>query len=52
MKPRKTRAAAAETTERSGYTRGSGVATVYEALKRDILDMTLAPGDPLDETSL
>jgi|SRR5579862_9578598 len=32
--------------------RGSGVTVVYEALKRDILDMAIAPGDPLDETSL
>ena len=33
-------------------TRGLGVQTVYETLKRDILDMTLAPGDQLDETRL
>jgi DNA-binding GntR family transcriptional regulator len=32
--------------------RGSGVQTVYEALKRDILEMTLGPGEPLDETRL
>lgn len=33
-------------------TRGDGVARVYAALKRDILDMTLGPGEPLDEVSL
>ena len=33
-------------------TRGLGVQTVYETLKRDILDMTLAPGYQLDETRL
>jgi len=33
-------------------TRGLGVQRVYETLKRDILDMTLAPGDQLDETRL
>jgi DNA-binding GntR family transcriptional regulator len=32
--------------------RGSGVQTVYDALKHDILAMTLAPGEPLDETRL
>ena len=32
--------------------RGFGVQTVYEALKRDIIEMTLAPGEPLDETRL
>jgi len=32
--------------------RGSGVMTVYQALKRDILNMSIAPGDPLDEASL
>ncbi|MCX5493304.1 GntR family transcriptional regulator [Kaistia dalseonensis] len=38
--------------EKVGPRRGAGVATVYEALKRDILDMTIAPGDQLDETGL
>src|SRR5204863_8720130 len=33
-------------------TRGLGVQTVYDTLKRDILGMTLAPGDQLDETRL
>jgi DNA-binding GntR family transcriptional regulator len=32
--------------------RGTGVRRVYENLKREILDMTLAPGDQLDETHL
>lgn len=32
--------------------RGSGVQTVYEALKHDILEMTVPPGEPLDETRL
>jgi DNA-binding GntR family transcriptional regulator len=32
--------------------RGFGVQTVYEALRRDIIEMTLAPGEPLDETRL
>ena len=35
-----------------GISRGLGVRTVYETLKRDILDMTLAPGDQRDETRL
>ena len=29
-----------------------GVQTVYDALKRDILEMTLPPGEALDETRL
>ena len=33
-------------------TRGLGMQKVYEELKRDILDMTLAPGHQLDETRL
>lgn len=33
-------------------TRGSGVRHVYEALRRDILDLTIAPGSPLDEVQL
>lgn len=32
--------------------RGSGVQTVYDALKHDILEMTVPPGEPLDETRL
>lgn len=35
-----------------GRTRGSGVRTVYESLRQDILNMRLAPGEPLDETRL
>ncbi len=32
--------------------RGSGVQLVYDALKHDILEMTIPPGEPLDETRL
>lgn len=32
--------------------RGSGVQTIYDALKHDILEMTIPPGEPLDETRL
>ncbi len=32
--------------------RGSGVQTVYEALKRSIVDLSLEPGAPLDEVTL
>jgi DNA-binding GntR family transcriptional regulator len=32
--------------------RRGAAAAIYEALKRDILEMALAPGDPLDETML
>src|SRR5262249_23048926 len=32
--------------------RGFGVQTVYDALRRDILEMTLPPGEALDETRL
>jgi DNA-binding GntR family transcriptional regulator len=32
--------------------RGSGVQTIYETLKRDILEMTVPPGAALDETGL
>lgn len=32
--------------------RGSGAQTVYESLRKSILDMTLEPGSPLDEMSL
>ena len=32
--------------------RGSGAATVYQTLKNEILNMSMAPGDPLDETGL
>ncbi|BCP51853.1 AsnC family transcriptional regulator [Kaistia sp. 32K] len=36
----------------TAHRRGFGVSAVYDALKRDILDMALAPGDPLDEVGL
>ncbi|WP_181702924.1 GntR family transcriptional regulator [Chthonobacter albigriseus] len=32
--------------------RGDGATHVYEALKREILELTLPPGSPLDETGL
>lgn len=32
--------------------RGASALRIHEALRRDILDTVLAPGDPLDETSL
>jgi DNA-binding GntR family transcriptional regulator len=32
--------------------RGAAVRTIYEALKRDILELAIAPGDPLDEARL
>ena len=38
--------------ESAARSRGSGVTTIYDTLKREILNMVLAPGDPLDETSL
>lgn len=36
----------------AGRLRGSGARIVYEALKRDILDLALAPGSPMDEVQL
>lgn len=33
-------------------TRGSGASSVFETLRRDILDMRLLPGEPLDEARL
>jgi DNA-binding GntR family transcriptional regulator len=38
--------------EAPARSRGFGVKTVYDALKHDILEMTLAPSEPLDETRL
>jgi DNA-binding GntR family transcriptional regulator len=35
-----------------GRARGSGVQTVYEALRRAILELDLDPGSPLDEVTL
>lgn len=32
--------------------RGSGVATVYDTLRREIIDLTLPPGSPIDEAQL
>ena len=49
QRPAKHRPAA--TVTRSGG-RGFGVQTVYDALKRDILEMALPPGEALDETRL
>ncbi|MFY8107153.1 MAG: GntR family transcriptional regulator [Elstera sp.] len=37
---------------RSPAPRGSASPVIYEALKQDILNLSLAPGAPLDETSL
>ena len=48
-RPAKPRAAV--TAPRPGG-RGFGVQTVYDALKHDILEMVLPPGDALDETRL
>ena len=48
-RPAKTRSAA--TVARPGG-RGFGVQTVYDALKHDILEMVLPPGEALDETRL
>ncbi|MDQ0467359.1 GntR family transcriptional regulator [Labrys wisconsinensis] len=39
-------------TDAAAPRRGAGSPKIYEALKRDILEMRLAPGDGLDETSL
>lgn len=38
--------------EETAPKRGSGTSKIYEQLKADILNMTLAPGEPLDETGL
>lgn len=48
----KTRAGGEGQEPPAGRGRGRGVQTVYDALKHDILAMTLAPGEPLDETRL
>ncbi|MER0240052.1 GntR family transcriptional regulator [Fulvimarina sp. MAC8] len=45
----------ADNDERKGSTRprrGSGVATAYDTLKQEILELILAPGSPIDETDL
>lgn len=36
----------------TGRKRGSGVATVYDTLRREIIDLKLAPGSPIDEVQL
>jgi len=41
-----------ETAEKATRPRGSGAQTVYEKLRRSILDLTLEPGSPLDEVTL
>lgn len=43
---------ATEADAKGGNRRGYGVSKVYDALKRDILEMAIAPGDPLDEVGL
>lgn len=46
-------ASEAEAPEEGGRrVRGQGAQTVYERLRRSILDLSLAPGSPLDEVSL
>ena len=37
---------------RSPRRRGSGAQLVYETLRREVLDLSLRPGELLDETSL
>lgn len=49
---RVTSASARRSVTAPGRSRGSGVQTVYDALKHDILEMTIPPGEPLDETRL
>lgn len=45
-------AIARTSSKHSAHPRGFGVTNVYEALKRDILEMAIAPGEQLDETGL
>jgi DNA-binding GntR family transcriptional regulator len=49
---RPTRATKAKAVRRTSPVRGRSAQTVYETLKRDIVEMTALPGDPIDETSL
>lgn len=42
----------AEPKTKANRRRGSGVSTVYEALRNEIIDLTLAPGTPLEENQL
>jgi DNA-binding GntR family transcriptional regulator len=54
-KAKPARAPSGEVRRRPGMqvrSRGSGVQIVYDALKHDILEMTIPPGEPLDETRL
>lgn len=46
------RTATARDGEAEPRTRGKGAATVYEALKHDILDLVIPPGSALDETRI
>ncbi|MGP9805380.1 GntR family transcriptional regulator [Paracoccus sp. NSM] len=41
-----------ETHNQAERKRGSGVRVVYESLRDEILDLTLAPGSPIDEVQL
>lgn len=50
--PSKRRRTKAAEVDKPAHQRGFGVSNVYQALKRDILDMTMAPGEQLDETGL
>ena len=48
----KTAKPATETAPLPVRARGSGVQTVYDALRAEILELTLEPGSPLDEVTL
>ncbi|WP_250995412.1 GntR family transcriptional regulator [Agrobacterium vitis] len=39
-------------TEKPTHRRGYGVSTVYETLRNEIIELTLAPGSPVDEQQL
>lgn len=41
-----------KSTDANGKKRGSGVSVVYETLRREIIDLTLPPGSPIDEVQL
>src|SRR5690606_7004153 len=43
---------AAARNDANGHRRGSGVAHVYETLRNEIVELTLAPGSPIDELQL
>lgn len=45
-------ASTAKPRAKSSRRRGSGVSTVYETLRNEIIDLTLAPGTPLEENQL